>query len=189
MEHLRKAITQIRTHVWSAGMILHTLLGLLCLWLLDKHIFSAVQASVIFLIASFAVTGFVAWIASKLAEAPLAAFGKAILHLSPSDVPVAAPDTDSMEVGHEYVNTMLYKLYQLTSLQDTALLAEHKREATQASNILSRIPLPLFVFNKSQVVTYASDLALSYVGQESSAMFGKPIYDAVDLEFPSELTL
>lgn len=80
-------------------------------------------------------------------------------------------------------------LYEIASLQDNKDLAEHRREATQASNILAHMPLPILVFNKEQVVTFASDAAMAYCGSDSSQLFGKALFDAVDLEFQSDFTL
>jgi signal transduction histidine kinase len=131
----------------------------------------------------------ISWLAGHWASLPLRALGSAILHASPGSSPDQAPSTQDLKIGHEYVTSLAYQLYQIASLQDNKELAEHKREATQASNILTRLPLPLFVFNKQQVVTFASDSALSYTGLESAALFGKPIFDAMDLEFPTDFTL
>jgi signal transduction histidine kinase len=51
------------------------------------------------------------------------------------------------------------------------------------------LPLPLFVFNKDQIITFASDSAISYTGRQSAELFGKPLFEAMDLEFPSSFTL
>jgi signal transduction histidine kinase len=189
VEHLHKASSQIRNRVWLIGVLLQLPLGAGCLMLLDNGTFSLAVAGGTFIILSAATTGVTAWYAGHYATIPLHAFGNAILHLSPSESPSSAPQTDNLEVGREYVTSMVYQLYQIASLQDNKQMAEHKREATQASSILTHLPLPLFVFNNQQVVTFASDSAISYVGRESAELFGKPIFEAIDLEFPSDFTL
>jgi signal transduction histidine kinase len=49
--------------------------------------------------------------------------------------------------------------------------------------------LPLFVFNKDQLVTNASDAAITYCKIESSTLFGKPLFESLNLEFPTDFTL
>lgn len=150
---------------------------------------SVTGAFILMIVLALAATLLTAYVASRFAKIPLEAFGNAILHLSPTETPTAAPQTDSLSIGHQYVTSMVYQLYQLSEVQQNELLAEHRREATQSSNILTRLPLPLFVFNKDQAVTFASDSAISYTRKQSSELFGKPIYEALDLEFPSDFTL
>ena len=131
----------------------------------------------------------VSTLAGWLAKLPLKTLGQAILHIAPNEVGVKAPTLEHLKIGRQYVSSLAYQLYQVASLQDNTVLAEHRREATQASNILDRLPLPLFVFNKEQLITYASDAGLAYCGADSATLFGKLLYDVVDLEFPSTFTL
>lgn len=189
MEHLKKAISQIETRVWLSALLAQAV-ALAAGWALynytivPNHLVVAAFAGLC-LAGSYAV----AWLAGRLASKPLEAFGDAILHISPGAEAAAAPRTEQLRVGREYVSQMVYQLYQIASLQDNKQLAEHKREATQASNILTHLPLPVLVFNKQQVVTFANDMAITYSGIESAQLFGKPIFDSVDLEFTTEFTL
>ncbi len=188
MEQLKKLTKQIRNHVWLVAICVHLLVGLGCLWLIHTGMdFLPVVA----LYATLTLLGAscVGWWAAHLASLPLKALGNAILHAAPGNTPEQAPNTNDLKIGKEYVTSLAYQLYQIASLQDTKDLAAHKREATQASNILTRLPLPLFVFNKQQIITFASDSAITYAGLESAALLGKPMYDTLDLEFPSNLTL
>lgn len=128
------------------------------------------------------------WFAAWLATQPLRAIGQAIFHVAP-ETTGPAPNIDGLSVGREYVNALAYQVYQIASLQDNKIMAEHRKDATQASNILNHLPLPVYVFNKSQIVTFATEAGISYVAAESSALFGKPLFEAVDLEFQSDFTL
>lgn len=188
MEHLGKAISQIRNRVWLVSFCLQLSVGLACLWLVSENIINVTVGSGMFLVISLGTSALVGWLAGSAAKIPLQALGNAVLHVSPSDDAVA-PQTEDLKVGREYVTRIVYQLYEIASLQNNKDMAEHKREATQASNILTRLPLPLFVFNNEQVVTFASDSAISYTGQESAQLFGKPIFETMDLEFPSDFTL
>ena len=130
----------------------------------------------------------VGWYAAWLASKPLEAITQAVLHVAP-ETNGPAPETDKLAIGREYVSSLAYQIYQVASLQDNKDLAEHRREATQASNILTHLPLPVYVFNKEQVVTFASEAGISYVAAPSTTLLGKPLFDAVDLEFQSDFTL
>ncbi len=188
MEHLKTAINQISLRVWGASFILQLLVALLCFELHHLGFSSAFVIATYVILASVAsaISGLVA---GQMSRIPLEAFGNAILHVSPSEHGSKAPQTDNLKIGREYVTSMVYQLYQIASLQDNKILAEHRREATQASNILTHLPLPLFVFNKDQIITFASDSAINYTGRESSELFGKQLFEAMDLEFPSDFTL
>lgn len=189
MDLLPITIRQIRLRVaiFLAGV--QSLLILVCYvswkfaWLTSPQsliIAGAVSAATTSILASF-VFG---WYAKRLLES----FGRAVLHISPS-VSVQAPNLENLPIAREFMTALVYQLYQIASLQDNKQLAEHKREATQASNILTHLPLPVLVFNKQQIVTYGTDAALTYCGLESAQLFGKSLFEVVDLDFPSEFTL
>lgn len=189
MELLTKSINQIRNQVWILSAVLITIVGVIITWLVAEQIFPLAVTIIILLVTSLIASYIISYQASRLAKIPLEAFGNAITHLSPSLAANAAPQTDNLRIGREFVTQMVYQLYQIASLQDNKDMAEHKREATQASNIIARLPLPLFVFNNQQIVTFASDSALGYLAKESSVVFGRPLFESMDLEFPSDFTL
>ncbi|HSX46729.1 MAG TPA: HAMP domain-containing sensor histidine kinase [Patescibacteria group bacterium] len=189
MEQLGRAVSQIRTRVWLLAAAVQIFVGLGFLWLYHTRFLPLSWTAGLYVAMSITSTYLVASGAAHYAAAPLKAFGDAILHVSPSQNPSKAPNTDNLHIGQQYVTAMVYQLYQIASLQDNKLLAEHKREATQASNILTRLPLPLFVFNKQQIITFASESAINYTERNSAELFGKPIFEAMDLEFPTDFTL
>ncbi len=188
MEHLPKLIRQIRNRIWLVTLLVQLIAALVCWLLYQKFTISVTAAAGLFAAMSVIGSLLVGWAAGYFASIPLAAFGDAIIHISPSQNG-AAPLTDKLQVGREYVSALVYQLYQVASLQDNKILAEHKREATQASNILTHLPLPLLVFNKQQIITFGTDAALNYCGLESAELFGKSLFEVVDLEFPSDFTL
>jgi signal transduction histidine kinase len=120
---------------------------------------------------------------------PLEFVWRAALHMDPSQSAVQAPDMTKLKMGHDIVGNLVTLIYQYAGQQDGEELAKHRQEIIQASNVVSRMPIPLFVFNKEQVVTNASDTALEYAGITSAQLFGKPFYEAINLEFPTERTL
>lgn len=120
---------------------------------------------------------------------PLRVVWQAIIHVDPEQHGVGAPNVDKLRIGRELVTSMTLRVYQYASQQDNKELMEHRKSISQAANIVSHLPLPLLVFNKELMVTNVSDVSIKYCGLDSSQLFGKPIFDALNLEFPSETTL
>ena len=189
MEHLHKALEQIRSRVWLVSLLMQLATAGVCVWLYLSGIMPILPSIGLYALLSIFSTLIAAAYAARLARIPLEAMGNAILHVSPSQNAPAAPQTDSLRIGREYVTNLVYQLYQVASMQDNKLMAEHKRAATQASDILTHLPLPVLVFNKQGIVTFGTDAALSYCGINSAQLFGKPLTDAIDLEFGSDFTL
>ncbi len=135
----------------------------------------------------------ISWLFAALASSyvlePLRVLWQAIVHIAPGAGTVAAPNFDKLRLGRELVTSLALQVYQYASQQDSKDLAVGRKEMLQAANIVSRFPLPLFVFNKDQLVTNASDSALDYCKTDSAKLFGKPIFDSLNLEFPNERTL
>lgn len=125
-------------------------------------------------------------IASRFVMKPFQMLWQAILHVAPDSTTVPAPKMEELHFGRELVTSLANRVYQFASQQDGTDLAAHRREVIQAVNILEHFPLPVFVFNKQQLVTNASDSAMRYLNLESPQLFGKPLFENVHLEFPSE---
>lgn len=189
MENLPKALAQIRSRIWATTFVLQLLVAGGALWAYSIHFLSPLLCLAAFVGLSFISALVTSLYASQLARIPLAALGQAVMHVAPSGTGIKAPQFNDLKIGRQYVTSVAYYLYQIASLQDNKILAEHRREATQASDMINHLPFPLLVFNKQQLVTFASESALEYCGTESAKLFGKPLFEAVDLDFPSDFTL
>lgn len=171
-------------------MVLSALLALGAFWgayelLALEPLTSAVLAISVVLVLTTLLS---ALITTSVLE-PLKNIWKAILHIDPEHHGTPAPNLDSLKIGRELVTNLTLQIYQFASQQNSKDLVEHRREISQAANIVSHLPLPLFVFNKEQLVTNASNSALEYCKLESSQLFGRPLFDSLHLEFPSGNTL
>jgi signal transduction histidine kinase len=145
-----------------------------------------ILCSAIALSASILISG----LAAQIVLEPLKALSEAILHVDPDHHEGhAAPNLDKIKLGRELVSTLALEVYQFASHENSSELIEHRKSVIQAANIVSRMPLPIFVFNKELQVTNASNAALEYCEIESSSLFGKPIFDSLNLEFGNENTL
>ncbi len=131
----------------------------------------------------------VSWIGTRVALQPLIYLEQVLRHTMNPEVP--APDTTELNVGRQLITELTNQVYQFakTTEQTSGSLVEHRKSIIQASNVVSHMPLPLFVFNKEQLVTNASETGLEYCGQESSKLFGNKLYEVLNLEFPNDYTL
>lgn len=127
--------------------------------------------------------------AAKKALEPLYIVRQAVLHINPDHHTTAAPNLGTLKVGRELVTNLVLQIYQFASQENSKDLIEHRKQVIQAANIVSHMPLPLFVFNKDLVVTNASNSAIEYSGTTSSDLFGKSLFETLKLEFSDEHTL
>ena len=150
---------------------------------------SSLTAAIISITGTVIAAAWTAHITSRKLLQPLHMLWQAILHVAPDSNNVAPPNIESLHMGRELITALAARVYQFASQQDSRDLATHRNEVVQAVNIVNHFPLPVFVFNKQQLVTQASNSGLEYVGLQSSQLFGKPLFDSLHLEFPSERTL
>jgi signal transduction histidine kinase len=189
MDHYQKLSKQVRRYLLAILLLGNLIVGAIILVGLAIYEFSVVSVLAVSLTAGIAYSAALAYAASVYVLQPIKFLWQAILHIAPDSPNTPAPDTNKLKLGHELVTSLAMQVYQYASQTDSKDLAEHRNKVVQAANIVSHLPLPLFVFNKDQLVTNASDSSMEYCGLESSQLFGKPLYDNVHLEFPSENTL
>ena len=127
-------------------------------------------------------------LSTKVLE-PLKNVWQGILHVTAKSNFEEAPNLDKVRMGRELVTSLLLQVYDLASNSNTNNDGERREKIIQSANIVSHMPLPLFVFNKDQLVTNASDAGLEYCQVQSSELFGKNLYESLQLEFPSDNTL
>lgn len=187
MDHFKKLQRQIQIRIFF-GMVAVGGAGLatyIASLAFIEPIMATLASGLVILVASISFSA----LAATSSLQPLQTIWQAILHIDPDHHGTPAPNLDKLRVGRELVNTLVLQVYQFASQQNSKDLVQHRREISQAANIVNRLPLPLFVFNKDLLVTNASESALSYCGIDSAALFGAPLFDNLHLEFPSEITL
>lgn len=146
-------------------------------------------AAAIALGVSFLVSLVFAFELTTTVLTPVQTIWRAILHIDPDHHGTAAPNLNELRIGRELVNSLVLQIYQFASQENSKDMVDHRRQISQAANIVTHMPLPLFVFNKDLLVTNASNQALEYCKIESADLFGKSLFDTLKLEFPSERTL
>lgn len=189
MDHFKRLQSKVTNHLTLVIIVSNILVSGLT-WLLIR--LTDTPVIIAFAIIAITIVSLGLLLGSATANyvlEPLRFLWQAILHVSPEHGNTPAPNLEKSRLGRELVTSLTLQVYQFASQQDSKELVEHRKEVVQASNIVSHMPIPLFVFNRSQLVTNASDIALEYCQTESSSLFGKPLYETVHFEFPSTHTL
>jgi signal transduction histidine kinase len=126
---------------------------------------------------------------SSSALTPLRALWQLILHLSPTDHGVAAPDVAKLRLGRELVASLAAQIYQFTDVASKAADAAKQQNSNLSHNFLAQnLPLPLFVLDPAENITFANEVAAEYLGLKAADMIGKNVYMVLDMSFPSEAT-
>ncbi len=130
-----------------------------------------------------------AYMSSRYILQPLKTLWQTILHVSPDTVNIPPPNLGKLRFGHELVLSLANRVYQFASQENGSGENEHRKSLLQAINVVKLFPQPLFVFNKDQVVTNASNSALEYLQIDSAQLFGEKLFEHIDLEFSTPVTL
>lgn len=120
---------------------------------------------------------------------PVQALWQLILHVSPSEHGIAAPDVDSLKVGRELVASLAAQVYQLANVMtqtDQAMAVSKSQDVGFAG---TNLPLPLLVLDATETIQFANPAAAAYLGQPMEDLKGKNVYMVLDMAFPSENTL
>jgi signal transduction histidine kinase len=120
---------------------------------------------------------------------PAKALWQVILHVSPTDHGVAAPNLESLRIGRELVTSLAAQVYQLANIAAHSGQPAKQSAVQQYGFAATNLPLPLFVLDATETIQFANAAAAAYVGQPIAELQGKNIYMILDMAFPSENTL
>jgi signal transduction histidine kinase len=182
-----KLTKQVRNYT-ALMVVLANLVSMLVYVVLLDVVESFIVAISLSLAAGATIALLIGWMVANYALRPLQYLSQAITHVSTADSG-PAPDMTELGAGQQLITQLALQVYHFASQTNSKDLVQHRNSVIQASNIVSHMPLPLFVFNKDQVVTHASDAGVEYCGIETSGLFGKKLFEVLNLEFPSENTL
>jgi signal transduction histidine kinase len=120
---------------------------------------------------------------------PVKALWQVILHVSPSEQGVAAPDVDKLKIGRELVASLASQVYQMANVVKAADQTAAGPQVGQYGFVDVNLPLPLFVLDATETIQFANSAAAAYLGQAADDLKGKNVYMVLDMAFPSENTL
>jgi signal transduction histidine kinase len=120
-------------------------------------------------------------LASKSATSPLKALSQAILHISPSPIPVKSPDADKLKVGRELVSGLIRQVYEMNTGAGQA-------GAGMNDTALQQLPVAVISIDQEANVTFANVKAKDMIGH-SQEILGKNLFGLADIYFQNENTL
>lgn len=125
-----------------------------------------------------------AFLAARSVNSPLKALSEAILHISPTPIPVKSPNIDRLRIGRELVATLVRQVYELnTGSQQASAIAN------SANMSLQQLPVAVITIDKEANITFANVKAVELAGGGSQDLVGKNLYGLFDIFFMTEETL
>jgi signal transduction histidine kinase len=189
MDHFQRLRYTVRATLFVAVAVENAaLIGIV--WALHKY----TDLGLLPIIGAGVVLGsLLAWlvttIVSQLVLAPMGTLWQAVLHLNPTEHGTAAPQLDQLKMGRELVASLTAQIYQLANVAGQAELESQRRLRDLHQNFIAQnLPLPLFVLDAAETITFANQAAAHYIGINADDMIGKNVYMALDMSFPSEET-
>lgn len=189
MDNLQQLLNQIRRHLVLVLLIENSVIIAL-IWALQT--FLGMPALYVFAAAGcVAVIGLtiIMVITGQYVTSPIQALWQAVVHLSPHENTVAAPNIASLRVGRDLVTNLTAQIYQLaTNAEHLDAVTEKQAGNERAEFIMNNLPLPLLVLDATQTVTFANAEVSKYLGRDNADITGKNLYSILDMSFPSEDT-
>lgn len=138
---------------------------------------------------SIVMTFIITFAAADYSMQPLQAIWQAIVHLSPHEQRVAAPNINKLVVGRVLVSQLAAQVYQIASVAEQAGPAPGPAPELKANFIAASLPLPLFVLDANQTILFANRAACAYVGRPMDDVSGEDIRTVLRMSFTNEQTL
>lgn len=189
MDHLQQLIIQIRRHLFVVMLVENTVV-LVGIW--AGYTYLNLSFNVLFISGSALALAIIVFIAFKSTEyvvKPTRALWQAVLHLMPQETGVAAPKVDELKIGRALVASLTSQIYQLaTNAEHIDAVTAKQVNNVQAEFIMNNLPLPLFVLDSEQKITFANDSACKYLGLAAADIVSKNVYSVLDMSFPNDQT-
>jgi len=189
MDYLQRLTRQTKLRLFVVILIDNSVL--IGGWWLGNKILGLNGSELIALLVIIALveTGLIATALGNYLMQPLQAIWQTVLHLAPESNGVAAPKPESLRFGRELVASLSAHIYRLTTMaQEAADDSRQQNNDLQRNFIAQNLPLPLFVLDPTETITFANEAAARYVGIAAADMIGKNVYMMLDMSFPSEET-
>ncbi|MDB5166011.1 MAG: hypothetical protein JWM37_83 [Candidatus Saccharibacteria bacterium] len=120
---------------------------------------------------------------------PIKTVWQAVLHISPTNHEVAAPELDKIRYGRELLVNLIGQIYQLNNVATGQSMAQQAERADLKNEfVAANLPLPLVVLDAQENVVFMNTVASKYLHKSPEELVGKSIYSALDMSFPNENT-
>lgn len=180
--YLEKARKSIRLYIVSwfviSGLLLIALWWATDHWLHDTTLVTLGILAGSWIILSISTGLMVASAATK----PLVAISQAIMHVSPSPLPIAAPDIEKLNLAKELVSNLVRQVYDFAS--KSADLNPQQSPYTGDMTI-QQLPICVIGMNSEANIVFANPKAQEYANSAES-LAGKNLYNQFDILFREE---
>ncbi len=190
MDNYQALRAQIRIYLFLI-ILLENILLVGGFWMAVKYL--NVSLNNLLLLAygvSVLLTIVIALIAADYVLKPLKALWQAIIHLSPNEQGVAAPDINKLVVGQPLVANLTAQIYQIVTVAEHSESLSLKRYSSLKTDfIANNLPLPLIVLDSEQSILFINNAACTYLGRKAEDILNQNFYSVMNISFPSEQTL
>lgn len=189
MDHLQQLVRQIRRYLlwvilFENMLLLGTWYGLSELLGLPTLVSAGIAAGL-----GLALTILISFIATDYVLQPVRALWQAVLHISPGNHGVAAPNIDALKVGHELVASLTSEIHQFVTQAEHHIDRPGEQTSNLSDAVLKAMPLPVVVLDNQQNILYVNEPTAQYLNTASAELVGKNFYSAFNLLFSSDSTL
>lgn len=181
--YLEKALSAIRNYllVWFfvSGIVL---IG--TWWVIEQFLeFTMIQTLAILLVVWFLFLVLIGSVVASKVSSPFKAVAQAILHVSPSPIPVQAPQVEKLTIAKELVANLNRQVYEYVSSSN-----QQNQEESKLSITVQKLPVAIIGLDHEANITLANPKAQEYAGT-SESIVGKNLYGLFDILFRTEDTL
>jgi signal transduction histidine kinase len=189
MDNLQQLQRSIRRYL-LAIITIENIVAITVGWWLSSHThLNHVVTALVSLSLGLVLTVWLVWLATNFIIQPVRALWQAVLHLSPTEHGIPAPQLDSITLGKELVMSLINQIYQLTDATTKQAADNQRQDDNLAHNFIAQnLPLPLLVLDPSEMITFANKAAAEYIGIPVAELIGKNVYMVLDMSFPSDDT-
>jgi two-component system sensor histidine kinase ResE len=180
--HLQNLITKMRWFVVSQLFFVGAVLITLQYYLSANFDLSGEQELATLTGALVLLSLFFGWIITSQISQPVRFLSQAILHITPSEKLVAAPNLEKLKVGRELVATLMRQVYQFASTNPV------EKVGVDRSTLLRQIPLPIIGLDANQKIVLANAQAEEYC-MSGKSLGGQHFSAALDLKYEDNQTL
>lgn len=181
--YLEKAQKSIRFYILSwtviSGLLLIGVWWATQHWLHDTPIVTLATLCGAWLVISITI----GLIVAKQVIKPLTALSQAIMHVSPSPLPVAAPNLDKLNIAKELIINLTRQVYDYASKSASQVL-----EQTPMATTIQQLPICVIGIDRDANIIFANPKAQEYASVPESIV-GKNLYNQFDILFKGDVTL
>jgi two-component system sensor histidine kinase VicK len=184
--YLEKAQKSIRTYVlgwmFASGLLL---IGVW--WVVDDYLGYNLILTLAILVVSWLVLSYVVGqIIARQVTKPLTAISQAIMHVSPSPLPVPAPQIEKLGLAKELIANLTRQVYDFASRANDA---NYRLEHNPINSVLQQLSVPIVGLDQENNIVFANPKAQEYSKSEES-LLGMNLYNKFDILFrDGEVTL